>query len=164
MSAEHDRLATSNPDAANLGLIRPPVVYLVAILAGAALGFVRPARFLPGRLGALIGVPIVVAAIVLFRASVRRFNAAGTPVPGNKPTTTIVRSGPYGWSRNPIYLAFTLVHLGVACWLDNLWALASLAIAWGLMNWVVIPMEERYLERRFGDEYAQYRARARRWI
>jgi protein-S-isoprenylcysteine O-methyltransferase Ste14 len=152
------------PDAANLGVVRPPVVYLVAILAAVVLGFIRPARFLPSGLGPLIGIPLVVAAVVLFRSSTRRFKAAGTPVPGNQPTTSIVRSGPYRWTRNPIYLAFSILHLGVACWLNNLWALGTLAIAWGLMTWVVIPMEERYLERRFGAEYVEYKAKVRRWI
>lgn len=165
MTAERDRLATGSPDhAANLGVIRPPLVYLFAILVAVVLNFIRPARFLRDDLGALIGIPIVGAALVLFLSSVRRFKAAGTPVPGNKPTTAIVRSGPYRWSRNPIYLAFSLFQLGVACWLNNLWALGSLAVAWGLMTWVVIPMEERYLERRFGAEFLEYKAKVRRWI
>ena len=92
MSADRDDSTIGRPDAANLGVIRPPLVYLSAILAGVLIGWIRPARFLPGKLGAFTGIPIALAAIVLFRASVRRFNAAGTPVPGNQPTTTIVRS------------------------------------------------------------------------
>jgi protein-S-isoprenylcysteine O-methyltransferase Ste14 len=164
MSAERDHLATDNPSAANLGVIRPPLVYLFAILAAVVLNLIRPARFLPDGLRMLIGIPIVVAAIVLFRSSVRRFNAAGTPVPGNKPTTTIVRSGPYRWTRNPIYIAFSMLQLGIACLLNNPWALASLVVAWGVMASVVIPKEERYLERRFGAEYLEYKAKVRRWI
>ena len=56
----------------------------------------------------------MVVAVLLFASSVRQLWAAGTPVPGNKPTTVIVRSGPYRFSRNPIYLAFSLLHLGIA--------------------------------------------------
>jgi protein-S-isoprenylcysteine O-methyltransferase Ste14 len=151
-------------DVANLGMLRPPFVYLFAIVAGVALDFMQPLRFLPNELGAFIGIPIVVAALVLFLLSVRRFKAAGTPVPGNRPTTAIVRSGPYRWSRNPIYLAFSVLQLGIACWLNSLWLLGTLAAALGLMTWAVIPREERYLERKFGAEYLEYKANVRRWL
>lgn len=151
-------------DVANLGMLRPPFVYLFAIVAAVALDFMQPLRFLPNELGALIGIPIVVAALVLFLLSVRRFKAAGTPVPGNRPTTAIVRSGPYRWSRNPIYLAFSVLQLGIACWLNSLWVLGTLAAVFGLMTWVVIPREERYLERKFGAEYLEYKANVRRWL
>jgi protein-S-isoprenylcysteine O-methyltransferase Ste14 len=151
-------------DVANSGMLRPPFVYLFAIVAAVALDFMQPLRFLPNELGALIGIPIVVAALVLFLWSVRRFKAAGTPVPGNRPTTAIVRSGPYRWSRNPIYLAFSVLQLGIACWLNSLWVLGTLAAVFGLMTWVVIPREERYLERKFGAEYLEYKANVRRWL
>lgn len=164
MSAEQDRRETSRSDVANLGSLRPPFVYLFAILAAVVLDFIRPARFLPGDVGVFVGIPIVVAAAALFVSSVRRFKAAGTPVPGNQPTTAIVRSGTYRWSRNPIYLAFSLLQLGIACWLNSLWMFGTLGIAAGLMTWFVIPMEERYLERRFGAEYREYKAKVRRWI
>jgi protein-S-isoprenylcysteine O-methyltransferase Ste14 len=107
---------------------------------------------------------LVAAAVALFVSAVRTFRAAGTPVPGNEPTTTIVRSGPYRLSRNPIYVAFSLLVLGLAVWADTLWLLATLAIALALMAFVVIPREERYLLRRFPDDYARYRASVRRWL
>jgi protein-S-isoprenylcysteine O-methyltransferase Ste14 len=164
MSADHARSETGSPDVANFGMLRPPFVYLFAIVAAVALDFMQPLRFLPNELGALIGIPIVVAALVLFLLSARRFKAAGTPVPGNRPTTAVVRSGPYRWSRNPIYLAFSVLQLGIACWLNSLWVLGTLATVFGLMTWVVIPREERYLERKFGAEYLEYKANVRRWL
>jgi protein-S-isoprenylcysteine O-methyltransferase Ste14 len=106
----------------------------------------------------------VVAAVMLFIGSVGRFRAAGTPVPGNKPTTAIVQSGPYRFSRNPIYLAFSLLHLGIAIWINSLWLIATLVAALGVMARVVIPREEQYLERRFGEEYLTYKKSVRRWI
>jgi protein-S-isoprenylcysteine O-methyltransferase Ste14 len=75
-----------------------------------------------------------------------------------------VRSGPYQWSRNPIYLAFSVLQLGIACWLNSVWVLGTLAAALGLMTWVVIPREERYLERKFSAEYLEYKANVRRWL
>ena len=164
MPAAQDPSEPGRPDVANPGLLRPPFVYLSAILAGVALDFIRPLRLLPDEVGALIGLPIAVAALVLFVLSVRRFTAAGTPVPANRPTTAIVRSGPYRWSRNPIYVAFSMLQLGIASWLNSAWVLGTLAVALGLMTWVVIPREERYLERKFGSEYLEYKAKVRRWI
>jgi protein-S-isoprenylcysteine O-methyltransferase Ste14 len=75
-----------------------------------------------------------------------------------------VRTGPFRYSRNPIYLAFSLLHLGIAIWLNSLWLLATLVVAVALMDFVVIRKEERYLERRFGAEYLDYKASVRRWL
>ena len=164
MNAEQPRSPTSKPGVANLGLVRPPFVYLAALLIGAGLDLVRPARWLPAGLGPWVGVPIMIAALALFFWSIRRFKAAGTPVPGNEPTTAIVKSGPYRCSRNPIYLAFSLLVLGVACALNSLWLLGTLGAAVSVMSFVVIPREERYLERRFGAEYLDYKAKVGRWL
>jgi len=164
MTAEQPCSSTSKPDVANLGLVRPPFVYLGALLIGIGLGLFRPARWLPHALGAWVGIPIMIAALALFLSSIRRFKAAGTPVPGNRPATAIVKSGPYRFSRNPIYLAFSLLVLGVACALNSLWLLGTLAAAVSVMSFVVIPREERYLEQRFGAEYLNYKAKVRRWL
>jgi protein-S-isoprenylcysteine O-methyltransferase Ste14 len=153
-----------NHDVANVGFIRPPFVYLAAILVGVGLDLLWPLRWLPAEIGAWIGVPLVILSLVLFFASTRRFKAAGTPVPGNKPTTSIVQSGPYRFSRNPIYLAFSILVLGIACWCNSVWLLGMLAVAVSLMSFVVIPREERYLQRRFGVEYLEYKAKVRRWL
>jgi protein-S-isoprenylcysteine O-methyltransferase Ste14 len=106
----------------------------------------------------------VVAAVVLFVVSLRTFRAAGTPVPGNQPTSAIVSNGPFSFSRNPIYLAFTLFQGGIALWVNSVWVAFTLAAAVALMSSVVIPREERYLEARFPSEYPAYRASVRRWI
>jgi protein-S-isoprenylcysteine O-methyltransferase Ste14 len=164
MTAEPPRSPTGAGDVANLGFVRPPVVYLAAILGGVVLDLVWPLRWLPAGIGVWVGIPFVISSLALFFASTSRFEAAGTPVPGNKPTTAIVRSGPYRFSRNPIYLAFSALVLGIACWLDSIWLLGTLAAAVSLMSFVVIPREEHYLERRFGAEYLDYKTKVRRWL
>jgi protein-S-isoprenylcysteine O-methyltransferase Ste14 len=111
-----------------------------------------------------LGASLVVVAIALFSYSIARFRAAGTPVPARKATTAIVRTGPYRFSRNPIYLAFSLFQLGIAIWVNSLWLLATLVGAIALMHYVVIPREEQYLERRFGAEYLDYKTSVRRWL
>ena len=106
----------------------------------------------------------MLGAVALLLSAVRTFRTAGTPVPGNRPTTTIVRTGPYRWSRNPIYLSFSLLQLGVACWVNSLWLLLTLMPAVALMSFVVIPREEHYLESRFPSDYLPYKASVRRWL
>lgn len=152
------------PDAANLGIVRPPLVYLATIVTGSVLEFAWPTAFLPRGFATPLGSALVLAAVMLFLYSVGKFRAAGTPVPGNRPTTAVVRAGPYRLSRNPIYVAFSLLQSGIAAWIDSLWLIATLIVAIALMTMVVIPREERYLERKFGSEYLGYKARVRRWI
>ena len=75
-----------------------------------------------------------------------------------------MRTGPYRFSRNPIYLAFSLLQLGIALWVNSLWLAVTLLGAVAVMSFVVIPREERYLEARFPAEYSSYRATVRRWF
>jgi protein-S-isoprenylcysteine O-methyltransferase Ste14 len=120
--------------------------------------------FLPRTLALPLGASLVVLAIALFSSAVAKFRASGTPVPARRPTTVIVRTGPYSFSRNPIYLAFSLFQLGIAIWVNSLWLLATLVGAVALIHYVVIPKEEQYLERRFGTHYLEYKASVRRWL
>lgn len=151
-------------DAANLGLVRPPFVYLSSIVLGLAVHYAWPVRLVPPSVSPPVGAMVTLLAVGLFVAAVRTFRAAGTPVPGNQPTTAIVRTGPYRFSRNPIYLAFSLFQLGLSAWINSLGLLITLIPAVALMTFVVIPREERYLEVRFPSEYSSYRAAVRRWL
>jgi protein-S-isoprenylcysteine O-methyltransferase Ste14 len=150
--------------AANLGVARPPLLYLASIALGVILHLARPVSLLPSGVSPRFGAPVVLFAIGLFLLAGRTFRAAGTPVPGNLPTTTIVRTGPYRFSRNPIYLAFSLLQLGIALWVNSLWLVITLLAPMAVMALVVIPREERYLEARFPSEYSAYKASVRRWL
>src|SRR5215510_8505289 len=151
-------------DVAIFGPVRPPLVYLISLVSGTVIHFVLPLPFLPVSLAVPLGLPLVAVAIALFFYSVAKFRAAGTPVPARKPTTAIVRTGPYRFSRNPIYLAFSLFQLGIAIWVNSVWLLATLVGAVALIHTVVIPKEEQYLERKFGAQYLEYKMSVRRWL
>src|SRR5215468_6074026 len=86
---------------ANLGLVRPPLVYLTSLVSGVVIHLATPLRFLPETLAVRLGVPLMALAIALFCYSVAKFRAAGTPVPARKPTTVIVRTGPYRFQPEP---------------------------------------------------------------
>jgi protein-S-isoprenylcysteine O-methyltransferase Ste14 len=123
-----------------------------------------PLPFVPHVLRLPVGCSLVAMAAALFSYSIKQFRMAGTPVPGNKPATAIVRTGPYRLSRNPIYLAFFALHLGLAILVNSLWLVATLIPTVAIIAGVVVLREERYLTGRFGAEYLKYKASVRRWL
>jgi protein-S-isoprenylcysteine O-methyltransferase Ste14 len=149
---------------ANPGLIRPPRIFLAAIVLGLVWHVFWPVPLVSPVIGVPAGAFLVIAAGWLFVGATRAFKAAGTPVPGNQPATAIVQTGPYRFSRNPIYLAFAVFQLGLALLVNSLSLVITLLPAFGLMALVVIPREERYLMGRFPVEYAAYTAAVRRWL
>lgn len=149
---------------ANPGWIRPPRIYLAAIVIGFFCHLFLRVSILRYFIAAPIGTLLTLVAVLLYVSATRTFKAAGTPVPGNQPATTIVSVGPYQYTRNPIYLSLTLFHLGIAFLINSVAVVLTLLPALGLMAFVVIPREERNLEERFPSEYASYRASVRRWL
>ena len=149
------------------GVTVPPALTLVApLVAGLLLHFLwTPLRFFPEWwIGLTVGWPLVVAGVLLLAWSVRTmFRASVDPDP-NEPTAAIVATGPYALSRNPIYLAFNVVYVGIAFMVNMVWPIAVLPVGIALLYYGVITRDERYLERVFGDEYRQYKARVRRWV
>lgn len=156
--------ANATQDVARLGLVRPPLVFLTSLVTGALIQLAKPLPFLPGTLAMPLGAALVLIAIALFSSAVAKFRGAGTPVSARRPTTVIVRVGPYRYSRNLIYLAFSVFQLGIAIWANSLWLVATLVGAVAVIQYVVIPREEEYLERKFGAEYLDYKRSIRRWL
>jgi protein-S-isoprenylcysteine O-methyltransferase Ste14 len=89
---------------------------------------------------------------------------AGTRIETNMPTSTIVTSGPYRFSRNPIYLGMLLGQIGLAIAFNTLWILGTLVPFFLVLRYGVVAREEVYLDRKFGDAYRRYVARVRRWL
>ena len=100
---------------------------------------------------------------LLFGSLLLFFKARTSPLP-MLPTTAIVKSGPYRWTRNPMYLAMLLIYLGVALWFDVFWALPFVPLVIFLVGRLVIGREERYLEEKFGEEYRRYKTEVGRWL
>ena len=103
-------------------------------------------------------------AVALFVLSVREFRRAGTPIRTRKPVTAIITTGPYRLSRNPIYLSFTLLQLGLGLWGNSAWVVGTLIPTLVLLSYGVIAREERYMAQKFGDAYLRNRGAVRRWI
>ena len=144
----------------------PPLIYLAALLLGI---FVGRALKLPGygidpAARDILGWLVVAAGIVVNFAGAGMFRHAGTAIIPFKPASSLVTSGIYRLTRNPMYLGMALLQAGVALLFDSLLALILVPVAMALIQTQVIAREEAYLERAFGDEYRAYKARVRRWI
>ena len=151
------------PDTAGV-VARPPLIYAGALVVGLLAKTLFPSAFLPRKVARLVGLPLLVAGLVLFLSSLRTMHRAGTDVRTNKPTNSLVIEGPYRFTRNPIYLGFTLFYGGVTALTNSLPSALLLPFVLVVMRRGVIEREERYLERIFGEEYLRYKARVRRWV
>lgn len=112
----------------------------------------------------VVGVVLMLAGVTAIVMARSRLKKAGQPAAPGKPTTRIVEAGIYRFSRNPLYLGLVvfLAGLGVSAnivW----WTLLALPMFFALQHFLIVP-EERYLLGRFGEEYAGYMSRVRRWL
>ena len=110
-----------------------------------------------GRLCTLIGFAFMIWGLLTFR----RFRTAIIP---NQPASQVVTSGPYRFSRNPMYVGFTAAYIGGSLLINTLWALLLLPVILWLLVVLVIRPEERYLTKAFGSVYTDYANRVRRWL
>lgn len=142
----------------------PPLLLGLALGLGFLLRWLMPLHLLPNGFPAAIGPVVVGVALGFFLWAVYTLVSGGASIPTSKPTDAIVMRGPFRFSRNPIYLAMVLLQVGVGIWTDSLWFIVLAAVSAWLLWWGVISREERYLERKFGNEYLAYKAKVRRWL
>lgn len=142
----------------------PPLVYLVFI--GSAWGLARwvpldlPAHGLTVYAG---WVSITVGIALMLWSAVEMLRHRTTINPYGKPSS-LLQSGPFRFSRNPIYLADTLIYCGIGLLLNSVWPWLLLPLLVVCMQRTVIVQEEHLLLRLFGDDYRIYRRRVRRWF
>jgi len=142
----------------------PPLIYGLFFLAGLALDRFAPLPRPPAALASALGVLLVAAWLALTVGSFRRFWSVGNSVVTIRPAASLVVEGPYRFTRNPMYLSLVLLYAALALLLGLVWPLLlGPGLVWVVGEWCIGP-EERYLERKFGDEYQRYRARVRRWL
>jgi protein-S-isoprenylcysteine O-methyltransferase Ste14 len=149
-----------------LAMIPPPVQYALTFLAGLGVDWLMPWRPAWMTIGGVhwAGLALAVAGFVLALAAAGRFVARHTTLnPAGQPAHLVV-SGAHAWSRNPMYLALTIIYVGLALALGSAWPLILVVLPWAAMNWVVIPFEEARLRETFAQTYVDYCRRVRRWI
>ncbi|EHK77929.1 hypothetical protein SM0020_10755 [Sinorhizobium meliloti CCNWSX0020] len=145
-------------------VVRPPIAWAVAALAGLVLDALYPLRFLSAAMPAgWMGAIVFLVGLGLLVWSAATLRRAGTRIQTVQPTT-IVDEGPYRYSRNPIYVGMFLGLIGLSLGFDSLWLLITLVPFYFVIRNGVVAREEVYLERKFGDAYRAYKTRVRRWL
>jgi len=142
----------------------PPLIYAGALALGLVANKVYPMAFLPRAVSRVLGLPLIVGGLAIGLLSFREMRRAETNVDPYKPASAIVTEEPYRFTRNPLYVGMTLVYSGITALFNAFPAAILFPLALAVMRGGVIEREERYLERKFGDEYLAYKARVRRWL
>lgn len=152
------------PDTSAGVVAPPPLIFLVGLALGFGLEALAPGADVPAAVRYLLGPLLLLAGGALNASFLASFHRAGTRIEPWEPTTAIVTTGAYRFTRNPGYLGMALIFAGIALLAGALWPLATLVPTIAVIDRGVIVREERYLNRQFGAEYAAYRARVRRWF
>jgi protein-S-isoprenylcysteine O-methyltransferase Ste14 len=142
----------------------PPFVFLGGLAVGFGLEALLPGSSVPDALAWILGGVLLLAGLALLFSFERSFMQKKTPANPWRPTTAIATDGPYRLTRNPAYVGMALVYLGIALLSQALWVLVPLPFVLAIIDRGVIAREERYLERKFGQEYLDYKGRVRRWV
>ena len=142
----------------------PPFIYVGFIILGLLLQRVWPIAVVPQRLAAPFGIAFVVLGFAIAFAGFRELTRHKTTIRPDQPSSRIVRSGPYRFTRNPLYVSLSTLHLAVGLWTNSLWVVLLLAPAILVMTRQVIAREEAYLARAFGEQYLSYKNAVRRWL
>lgn len=144
--------------------VPPPLVYLATTLVGIAIDLIVPVRILPDAVAGWLGGALVVLGLTVGGISVQEFGKARTTIHPNRPPSALVTTGPFRYSRNPMYLGLSVVQVGIGVWLNRAWVIVLVIPALVWIRHRVIPREERRLTERFGPAYLDYQARVRRWL
>ena len=144
----------------------PPFLFAGGWLAGWLLDRSYPLPLLadaPAELGSA-ALLLCVAGVALVAWGMLTFLGARTSVIPDRPARRLVASGPYRFTRNPMYVGLTTLYVGLTLLARSWWPLVFLPVVMALLGALVIRREERYLASAFGAEYEAYRRRVRRWL
>lgn len=158
-----DRRDPDRPDVAGV-IAPPPLIVGGFLLVGGVVHWFVPLGVTVSPASRIAGMALVALALPLAAVAIHAMIRAKTHFDPYKPSTSLLTGGIYGFSRNPMYVALLTLAAGIALLCNSAWMLMGLIPAALVLRFGVVAREERYLERRFGDEYRRYRARVRRWL
>ncbi|KAF1076230.1 isoprenylcysteine carboxylmethyltransferase family protein [Halodesulfovibrio sp. MK-HDV] len=153
------------PDSPNVNIM-PPKMFNICLISGIVMEFCWTSTlpFIPTILRMILGGGIALGGFMFMMWGHNLFTALGVKVPTNLPSSMLVTGGAYTISRNPMYVGFVSILIGIGLAVGSIWILLTslpMALYLGLH---VIPQEEAYLEKAFGEDYRQYRLTVRRWL
>lgn len=144
--------------------VPPPLIYMLGLLAGVGIEQIASTPKLPGPIALAAAGAGIAASIYLDGGALRNFLRVGTAAEPWKPSSKLVTTGPYRFTRNPMYLGMACLYVGASLAFGYLWSAALLPVVLFIVDRQVIAREERYLERRFGKAYRDYKRDVRRWL
>jgi len=149
-----------------VGHLPPPLTYLVFLILGLLANLYYPVSFSSS--GSIVplalGLVIVTIGLLVGGYALRAMTRAGvTPVPWRAPEKLVI-DGPFRFSRNPLFISLTVMYIGISVVANTIWPLGFLVFALVIVNRETVLQEERFLEKKFGEEYRSYKMRVRRWI
>jgi protein-S-isoprenylcysteine O-methyltransferase Ste14 len=145
-------------------MVHPPIVALMFIVIAYFLGRFAPLPFAAPVVLRYIGLALTFVGFLLGIGAFIEFRKARTTVDPHGSAKKLVTSGIYRFTRNPIYLGFLLMIIGLPLNSGLYWGLVMAPFYVLLMNRLIIQHEEAYLEKKFGKTYTDYTSRVRRWV
>ena len=142
------------------------LIFAAALLLGLGLDYFFPLTFqevLPRLMLHLIGAPLLIAGTAIVFLGKKELARCEQPSEPGLATTQLVKSGVFSHSRNPLYVGILLAFMGLAVATNMPWWLFLAIPALWVIQWLLVVPEERYLEKKFGEEYRAYRHAVRRW-
>jgi protein-S-isoprenylcysteine O-methyltransferase Ste14 len=158
-------MAEKQKDQANINInVHPPVVALIHIAIAYLLGWLIPLPLYVPNILRAFGFVLVVIGFLFGMGAFIEFRRARTTLNPHGSVSSLVSSGVYRFTRNPIYLGFLLMLIGIPLNAGNYWGILLSPIFVILLNRLAIEREEAYLEIKFKDQYTAYKSRVRRWL
>jgi len=149
----------------NPGVIAfPPLIWLVNAVTSVVVHLFIRLPMMKYSLCLVCGMIFIMLAPALALSALRTMKAAGTNVHPSEPALTIVRGGPFRFTRNPMYLALCLLQVALGFFLNDWITLLFVVPLVLIFHYGVVLREERYLTAKFGEPYLQYKREVRRWI
>ena len=146
-------------------LAPPPMIFLSCLVMSIMLHLLRPLHVpVVGWLRLGLGVLLIAISAILSVPTFVTMKKYSTPTDASKPTARIIKEGPFRWTRNPLCVAMVLLLGGIAVLANSIWFVLFTLALFILLDQGVIRREEAYLERKFGEEYSQYKNSTPRWI
>ena len=146
--------------------IIPPMVFYTCLTIGGTLEYMIPSTFpmIPKLVRIILGIALGGSGFAFMMIAHEKFKNLGTNVHTNLPATTFVVQGAYRLSRNPMYVGGSFFFLGIGLTVGSMWILAAYIPLGLYLSLFVIPREEIYMERTFGEDYRAYCRNVRRWL
>ncbi len=143
--------------------VLPPHYFFLALIAMSTLGYFSEQSLLPG-MWYLIGIAPITLGLIVAGGAAWQFSKAETNIVPLTKSTTLVASGMFTFTRNPMYVGMVAVLVGTALLLNELWPWLVIVPFWFVIRLRFVRHEETLMEETFGEQYVEYKARVRRWL